>query len=793
MVVETSPDFVGISDVDGRPIFVNSAALAMVGLTWDEMLETRVAEYFVPEERDLVRTTVLPCVLDRGRWSGELTFQHFKTGARIPVLYSVFRIDDPDTGQPTHFATITRDLTEQKRNNAELVAAQQRVASILTAAEVGTWTHEIGSNRFHADDNLARMLGMSAAEEGVSAGDFTSRIHPEDRKRVETALRASLETGCPFYAEYRVPQSDGSDRWMIARGNVERDGDGRATYLPGAVLDITDRKKAELELANERNKLQTIFERSPAAMALWRGEDLVFEMANSTFEAIFANRELLGRPLLEAAPELEDQAFPGLLRRVLRTGEPYVGREVLAKIAGPEGGSLEDHYYDFTYVRIEASDGTPYGVYDHAIDVTDRVLDRRAREELVAALQRSEGNLRLLAESERYARSTAEHASRMKDEFLATLSHELRTPLSAILGWSQLLRTSALGTEELQEGLQTIERNARIQAQLIEDLLDMSRITAGTLRLDLQPIEPHSFIEAAIEMLRPAAAEKGIEVEIRLDAQAGPISADFHRMQQVVWNLLTNAIKFTPPGGQVVVRLSLRGSNVEISVSDSGQGIPPEFLPHVFDRFRQADSSTNRQHGGLGLGLAIVKQLVELHGGKVHASSEGQDRGTTFTVTLPFRRLTPASDSRLQIAAETRDAPGWRNIDLSGLEILVVDDYADAGELLKRVLEACGAHVMTASSAAEGIDAIRTHKPNLVVSDIAMPGTDGYEFLRMVRALPLHEGGEVPAVALTAFARTEDRTQALMAGYLAHLAKPVDPSELVATVAAISGRARPGV
>jgi PAS domain S-box-containing protein len=392
--------------------------------------------------------------------------------------------------------------------------------------------------------------------------------------------------------------------------------------------------------------------------------------------------------------------------------------------------------------------------------------------------------------SERAARGEAERAGRTKDEFLATLSHELRTPLNAILGWSQVMRRGKMSAEDLKEGLDVIERNARAQTKLIEDLLDMSRIISGKVRLDVQTVEPMAFVEAAIETMRPAAEAKEIKLEKLLDPTAGPIAGDPNRLQQVVWNLIANAVKFTPTGGKVQILLEKVDSQVLISVADTGIGIAPQSLAHVFERFRQADASTTRKYGGLGLGLAIVKHLVELHGGGVAAESQGEGHGTTFTVRLPItisRRKLDEGELRQPPVPAANLSP-YKTTDLSALKLVVVDDHADARDLIKRVLEECGAEVLVAVSAAEALLLVERHKPDVLISDIGMPDVDGYELLRRVRTLGAARGGRVPAVALTAFARSQDRTRALHAGYLAHLAKPVEPSELIATVATVAGR-----
>lgn len=383
-----------------------------------------------------------------------------------------------------------------------------------------------------------------------------------------------------------------------------------------------------------------------------------------------------------------------------------------------------------------------------------------------------------------------QRTSALKDEFLATLSHELRTPLSAILGWVHILKRRFPDAQaELSKGIEVIERNARAQTQLIEDLLDMSRITSGQLRLDVQPVEPLSFIEAAVETVRPAAEAAGVRLQCLLDPAAGPVSGDPGRLQQVVWNLLSNAVKFTPRDGTVQVLLERLDSQVEITVADTGMGIQPEFLAHIFDRFRQADGSSTRRFGGLGLGLAIVRQLVELHGGSVHAESPGVGQGATFVIQLPLQGLhaEPAAGERVDPQA-MRQPPGLAVDELGGLRVLVIDDEQDARELLQMVLGDCGAEVRVAADAQDALLAVQEFRPDVLVSDIGMPGMDGYALLHSVRALGPQRGGEVPAIALTAFARSEDRVRALRAGYRAHVAKPVEPAEIVATIASLVRR-----
>lgn len=394
-----------------------------------------------------------------------------------------------------------------------------------------------------------------------------------------------------------------------------------------------------------------------------------------------------------------------------------------------------------------------------------------------------------ILESERAARSNAERASLLKDEFLATLSHELRTPLNAILGWTQLLRTGERDEASLDEGLQTIERNARAQTRIIEDLLEMSRIVSGKTRLDVQPIDLAWIIESAVGTLAPAAAAKQVRIVKMLDP-VQTMSGDPARLQQVLWNLLANAIKFTPKGGRVDIVLQRINSHVEIGVSDNGEGISPEFLPFVFDRFRQQDASKTRRHGGLGLGLSIVKNLVELHGGSVRVESEGLGKGAIFTVSLPLVSVRQGTAPRVHPGAEQNEVCPV-DVELEGVRVLVVDDERDSLEFVRRLLKECKASVVTASSAAEGLRLIRAERPDVIVSDIGMPEKDGLEMMRELRGQSANSS-KIPAIALTAFARSEDRTRAMLAGYQVHLSKPVQPQELLAAIANLAGRTGAG-
>lgn len=414
---------------------------------------------------------------------------------------------------------------------------------------------------------------------------------------------------------------------------------------------------------------------------------------------------------------------------------------------------------------------------------------------LYEAAKTMESRQAALFEAERVARASAEQAARIKDEFLATVSHELRTPLNAIVGWINVLQSSNARPSDIQRAVEVIKRNAQAQAQLIEDLLDMSRIMSGRMRLDVQSTTLTAVIESAITSVLPAATAKDIRIQRVLDPLAGPISGDPGRLQQVMWNLLSNAIKFTPKGGRVQVTLERVNSHLEVSVSDTGVGIEPEFLPFVFDRFRQADASAARTYTGLGLGLAISKELVELHGGNIRVKSPGKDAGTVFIVALPLAPVAPESSEQAELRQHPRSARNGGREELprpslAGITVLVVEDEPDALELIMRVLTDAGAQVEGCANAADALAILLGQRFDVIISDLGMAAMDGYEFVRSVRALAAEQGGATPAIALSAFARSEDRQRAYRAGFQMHVAKPVDPAELITIISALAGGPR---
>ncbi|MDC0716454.1 PAS domain-containing hybrid sensor histidine kinase/response regulator [Nannocystis bainbridge] len=591
-------------------------------------------------------------------------------------------------------------------------------------------------------------------------------------------------TGEPYLGTQRkvvlqpVPGEASIDAYLDFIYQPIRDADGQVTGILVQGQEVTQMRllsqrgeQAEAALQASEERYRRLFASIDDGYCLLQmivdehGEsvDYRFLETNSAFETHTGLVGAVGKTAREMVPGLDASWFR-MYGRVAETGEtarfenhaPAMNRwfEVYATRAGP----AEQRQVALVFK-----------------DISERKRMEAHRAELFAL--------------ESAARREAETATRLRDEFLATVSHELRTPLTSILGWAQMLQLDGLPNEQRRHAIDTIERNARAQAQLIEDLLDVSSILAGKLRLEVQTVNIREIVEAALETVRPAAEARGVRLQATL-ASGATVMGDPQRLQQVVWNLLSNAVKFTPRGGRVGVLVERRDSSVEIVVADTGKGIAPEFQPHVFERFRQADGATTRRHGGLGLGLSIVRQLVEMHGGTVSVFSEGEDRGASFTVRVPLAVTLRREIEAPEVAPPDRPATKELNCppELAGLRVLVVDDERDTREMLGMLLKRCGVDVLLAGSAAEALRQIASERPDVLISDIGMPGEDGYMLLEKLRKLPREAGGALPAVALTAYARSEDRTRALLAGFNNHVAKPVEPLELLAVVASLASR-----
>jgi PAS domain S-box-containing protein len=706
-----------------------------------------------------------------------------------------------------------RDITERKQIEQSLQVNRDRLDLVLQASQLGLWYCDLPFDKLVWNDKCKEHFGLTPDTE-VTIDLFYAQLHPDDRERTRTAIDQSIEQKSGYDIDYRTVAPDGQVRWIRAIGRGFYDATGNPMHFDGITVDISDRKRQEEERsrveARERQymrRLQRLAEASVAINSTLSLDEILKLITEQAREIIEAHQSVTSMSVDDNwaqainAVSLSDKYAQwrqydektdgsGIYTLVCRMQRPM--RMTQAELeAHPAWRGFGKHASNHPPMRgwlavpLTTRDGKNIGL----IQLSDKYEGEFTQEDEAILVQLAQmasatiDNARLYQESQQ--------ANRLKDDFLATLSHELRSPLNAMLGWLTLLRTRKFDEAAKTRALETIERNARTQAQLVEDILDVSRIIRGQLRLNVRPVTLVPVIESALDTVRPAADAKSIRLQSVLDPAAGPVSGDSDRLQQIIWNLLTNAVKFTPKGGRVQICLERINSHVEITVADTGQGISAEFLPYVFDRFRQADGSITRSYNGLGLGLAIVRHLVELHGGTVHAESPGKGLGARFTVKLPLMAVTTKDSEHERVHPTVGGRVSFENSpSLKGLRILVVDDEADARELLIQILKESGVEVVAVATAEEAIRVLteQASRLDVLVSDIGMPNQDGYSLLRRVRSLPPEMGGQIPAVALTAYARTEDRRAAFLAGFQSHLAKPVELAELIAVIANLTGR-----
>ena len=665
---------------------------------------------------------------------------------------------------------IERGEVEQARRESE-----ESYRTLAETASDGIITVDETSTILFTNPAASKIFGYSSAE---LAGQCLTMLMPDYLRHLHrSGIRRYAETGKRHISwdGVELPGLHKSGKEIpleISFGESHKNGKHLFT---GIVRDISERKRAEALLRESEERYRTMADTAP--VMIWE--------AGTDKRCYYFNKPWLdfrGRTMEQEVTKGEAEGIhPDDFQRCAEIYETaFAAKESFGMEYRLQRADGEYRWIVDQGVPRFAPDGSFVGYIGSCLDITER---KEAEDERMQLLR-----------SEQEARQRAEEASRLKDEFLATVSHELRTPLTAVVGWSHLLQVGELDSKMSATALEAISRNARSQGQLIDDLLDVSRIIAGRLRLDVRPCHPSAFIEAALEAVRPAAEAKGVRLQKIIDTGVGAVVGDSERLQQVVWNLLSNAIKFTPKNGRVQVRLQRVNSEIEIVVIDNGSGINSQFLPFVFDRFRQEDMSTTRHHGGLGLGLAIVRHLIELHGGTVQAESEGEGRGATFTVRLPLVGVYQKENSlreRIHPAAREHDYVLECAERLDELKVLVVDDETDTRHVLRTMLEQYGAKVITAESTTEALELLHDERPDVLVSDIGMPGEDGYDLIRKVRALPADRGGRIAAVALTAYARPEDRLRALRAGYQMHIPKPVEVAELVAIIARVAERSQP--
>lgn len=826
-LIESADDAIVSKTLDGIITSWNKGAERMFGFTAEEAVGKSIT-IIIPTDHLGEETEILSRLRAGERVDHFETIRQHKDGTLLEISLTISPIIGPH-GQIIGASKIARDITEQRQARRALDEASQRLKLALAAASLGDWSWDARTDLVTVSETAARIFGVPPGKP-MPREEMRKLLEVEDRERSRRTAETALANHTDYEIEYRLKRPDNSETWISTKGRGIYAEDGTIIGQLGFVQDISARKLAEETLREQAEALRTLNEVGKVISAeldlhktVQAVTDAATEITGARFGSFFYNvlteegasymlftiagvsREAFAHFPMPRATDLFGPTFRG--ESVVRIGEvkkdPRYGKN------SPYYGMPEGHLPVTSYLAVpvvsrsgEVLGGLFFGhpapnVFTERDEIVVAGLASQAAVAMdnarlyeTAKRARAEAET-AAAEKERLYRQ-AEESSRLKEEFLATISHELRTPLSAILGWARMLRMGTLSEENAVKALDTIERNARAQAQLVDDLLDVSRIITGKLRMDVQPADPNSFIDAAVEAVRPAAEAKGVRVQKVIDTGAISIPGDPVRLQQVVWNLLSNAIKFTPRGGRVQIRSERVNSHLEIVVSDTGQGISPDFLPHVFDRFRQADQKTSRQHGGMGLGLAIVRHLVEMHGGTVRAMSDGEGHGSTFTVMLPISPVYRVDPSGGRVHPAARDLLPPLEDDcadtLKGLRILVVDDEADTRELLKQGLEYCGAKVTVLGSAAEALDTLMAKVPDVLISDIGMPGIDGYDLIRQVRGLPSNRGGRVPAIALTAYTRTEDRLQSLRAGYDMHVPKPVELAELVAVAATVVRR-----
>ncbi|MUG95558.1 PAS domain-containing protein [Scytonema sp. UIC 10036] len=655
-----------------------------------------------------------------------------------------------------------RDITHRKQAEVALRESEERIQLAIKVARLGTWRYDIDTNLVELDERMREIWGEPKDAVTIPLPRVMERIHPDDRTRLSTAIATALDPALSgnYEIDYRIAWDDGSERWVSANGQVQFEGDGvarRAVSFIGTALDITERKQTEATLRQSEERYRYLAESIPQLVWTANSDGILIDVNQrwSDFTGLtLTQAQTFG---WEAIVHPDD--VPTLSQNWVAAQQAGANYRAEGRMRRADGAY---RWYLHQAVPLKNEQGQVIKWFGTATDIeAQKQLDQQRQ---------------WLLEQEQAARAEAETANRIKDEFLAVLSHELRSPLNPILGWSQLLLSGKLDATKTVQALQTIERNAKLQAQLIEDLLDVSRILRGKLSLEMVPVNLALTIEAAIETVRLAAQAKSIQIDTVFDSKITQVLGDSARLQQVIWNLLTNAVKFTSPGGQVEIRLESIDWQAKITVSDTGKGIHPDFLPYVFEYFRQADATTTRKFGGLGLGLAIVRHLVELHGGTVRAESPGEGLGATFTVALPLLEDKSIKNEDNSSCAIDEALP------LSGVQVLVVDDEADSRELIAFILEQRGAIVTEVASALEALQVIAKIQPDVLVSDIGMPDMDGYTLMRQIRAMPSKQIHQIKAIALTAYAGEINQQQALAVGFQRHIAKPVDPDRLVQAI-----------
>ncbi len=790
---------VAIIDPQGLYLQQNAAHAQLVGYT-DAELRNQTPAIHLGEE---VFSQIARALAQDGEYRGEVV-SRTKRGETRYLELSAFTMRT-ETGEPLCFVGFKRDITERKRAEEALQRSEAELSDFFENATIGL--HWVGPDGMILRVNQAELEMLGYRREEYVEHNITE-FHV-DQDVIEDIL-SLLQAGEVLQDyEARLRCKDGTIKHVRINSSVYRE-DGKFIHTRCFTRDFTERKRTESRLALQYAVTEILSQSRDFIESAGRILRAICESLDWEVGALWRVDQAANvLRLVEIchASEMKTPEFDTLTRtitfvkgiglpgRIWASGEPAWIDNVVADA-------------NFPRARVAAREGLR-GAFGFSIKVGDDVLGvveffssevRKPDDELLTLVagiggqigqfterKRAEERLAELLDSERAARSEAERANRLKDEFLATLSHELRTPLNAVIGWSRMLRSGRLDQESATHALEVIDRNAWAQKQIIEDILDVSRVITGKLQLNLTSVDLVTIVDAALDAVRPAMEAKDIKIETFIDSSLRLISGDPDRLQQVIWNVLSNAAKFTPPGGKVEIAVGQNNAHVEIKVKDTGPGIDPTFLPHVFERFRQADGSTTRTHGGLGLGLAIVRHLVELHGGTIAVENRNDGTGAVFTLRLPLPSGELRADSLTTAAAtfkETQPEP----LSLQGLRILIVDDETDALDLISMELAQHGAMVTGVTSAEAALQSLSQNKFDVLISDIGMPQMDGYALMRQIRKQEGVTQEPLPAVALTAYARVQDRMRAILAGYSTHVAKPVEANELVTVVASLAGR-----
>jgi PAS domain S-box-containing protein len=819
-LVDLAPDAIVVVDAAGRIVLANARTEEVFGYTREEMLGASV-EILVPVSlRDLHqhhREEYAQAPRARGFGAGLDLVARRKDGSQFPAEISLGPLQ---TARGLFITAAIRDITERKQAAEALKESREWLDAIFQASRDGIIVEE-DERIAYANTALAQLYGYIDPAELLGQHVSILQAGESNAWMLDLGRRRLAGEPVPWLYEFKGRRKDGSLIDLEASVSLSRS-QGKVRIIT-VVRDISERKRVEEERARFMEE-QAARREAEAAQQRWAflaeagailGSSLDYETTLSTVaklavptladwcsvDIVSEDGEIHALAIAHRDSEKAEEAqqfqhrYPASMEdrhgiaEVIRTGKPVLYTEVpdqLLFVTAHDEQHLDAlrkaGMHSVMMVPLVARGRTVGAISLVATDSKRRFgpTDLIFAEELAGRAALAIDNARLYHE--------AREASRLKDEFLATLSHELRTPLNAMLGWARLVRTGGLDAETVAKALESIERNTQAQSQLVSDILDVSRIITGKLHIARRPLDLAPVVEAALDAIQPAADAKGVVLCASLDRSLR-MTGDADRLLQVVWNLLSNAVKFSRSGGCVNVGTQGAGDQIEIEVEDTGVGIDADFLPYVFDRFRQADASTTRHHGGLGLGLAIVRHLVELHGGTVAAESEGSGRGARFTVRLPAGVVAGAETQPVPDRTK-KEADVFRKVlqSLDGVRVLVVDDEADTRELVKMTLKQYGATVAEAASAEEAMSTFRGFSPAAVIADIGMPGEDGYTLVRRLRSLPADQGGDVPAIALTAYARQQDREQALGAGFNLHLAKPVEPSELAWAVVSLVRR-----